>query len=112
MARSGFSADWMLHLPMVLLGLRSDICEEGLVSSAELVYGSALRLPGELLPDPSARPAPQADFLKDLQVSMRTALPLPVVHHGRQHPQVPSTLDRATLVYVRVDSVKPPLVRP
>ena len=42
MARSGFSADWMLHLPMVLLGIRSDVREEGLVSSAELVFGSAL----------------------------------------------------------------------
>ena len=112
MARSGFTGDWMHHLPMVLLGLRSDIREDGLMSSVELVYGSALRLPGELLPDPGPTPVPQADFLKDLQASLRSALPLPVVHHGRHHPQMPSSLDRAQFVYVRVESVRPPLVRP
>ena len=82
------------------------------MSSAELVYGSALRLPGELLPDPNVASVPQADFLKGLQNSLRAALPLPVVHHGRQLPHVPSALDRASFVYVRVDSVRPPLVRP
>ena len=113
MARSGFSSSWMLHLPMVLLGLRSDIREDGLMSSAELVYGAALRLPGELLPDPApSAPTPQADFLKDLQVSLRTALPLPVVHHGRQSAHVPPSLEAARFVYVRIDAVRPPLVRP
>ena len=103
----------MTHLPMVLLGLRSDIREDGLMSPAELVFGSALRLPGEFLPDPTpASPVPQADFLKDLQVSLRSALPLPVVHHGNQRPHLPSALDSAQFVYVRVDSVRPPLVRP
>ena len=113
MARSRFSSDWMLHLPMVLLGLRSDIREDGLMSSAELVYGSALRLPGELLPDPSPSSAvPQSDFLLDLQASLRGALPLPVLHHGNQRPHRPSLLDSAQFVYVRVDAVRPPLVRP
>ena len=113
MARSPLATDWMLHLPMVLLGIRSDIREDGLMSSAELVYGSALRLPGEFLPEPVDVPVvPQADFLKDLQSSLRHALPLPVVHHGNQRPHRPSALASAQFVYVRVDAVRPPLCRP
>ena len=116
MARSTKPGDWMTHLPLVLLGLRSSIREDGAMSPAELVYGSALRLPGELLPDPdpssSSSRVPQSDFLRNLQDSLRQALPLPITHHGRRSVQVPKLLESASFVYVRVDAVRPPLVRP
>ena len=114
MARSTRPSDWMTHLPLVLLGLRSSIREDGAMSPAELVYGSALRLPGELLPDPMSPPlkTPQSDFLKNLQDSLRQALPLPISHHGRPRVHVPKSVESAAFVYVRVDAVRPPLVRP
>ena len=107
MARGGFAAnEWMIHLPMVLLGLRSSIREDGDMSPAELVYGSSVRLPGELLPDPSTSPiASPSDFLGLLRGSLREALPLPVVHHGHHVAQVPSSISRAEFVYVRIDAV-------
>ena len=115
MARGGTAAsDWMSHLPMVLLGLRSSIREDGDMCPAELVSGSALRLPGELLPNPvhTFAPTPPSAFLSDLQASLRSALPLPVVHRGNQRPQLPTSLASCPFVFVRLDAVKPPLVRP
>jgi hypothetical protein len=40
-------ADWAAHLPWVLMGLRAAPKEDSGLSSAELVYGQALRLPGQ-----------------------------------------------------------------
>ena len=78
MARCHIPGDCMLHLPLVLLGLRSTIREDGAMSPAELVYGSALPLPEELLLVPlTPSPVPQSDFLRDLQESLRKALPFP-----------------------------------
>jgi transposase InsO family protein len=41
--------DWPAHLPWILLGLRAAPKEDSGVSSAELVLGSPLTLPGEFL---------------------------------------------------------------
>ncbi len=41
--------DWPAHLPWILLGLRAAPKEDSGVSSAELVLGSRLTLPGEFL---------------------------------------------------------------
>ena len=113
MARSRVPS-WMDHLPLVLLGIRTSVRQDLDWCPAELVYGSALRLPGELLPDPSSSSSrvPQSDFLRNLQDSLRQALPLPITHHGRQSVQVPKLLESASFVYVRVDAVRLPLVRP
>ncbi|CAB0010179.1 unnamed protein product, partial [Nesidiocoris tenuis] len=46
MARSSQPENWMEELPAVLLGLRNSFREELGASPAELVYGTALRLPG------------------------------------------------------------------
>ena len=106
-ARGGPASDWMQHLPMVLLGIRSSIREDGDMSPAELVFGTALRLPGEMLPavgSSSSSSVPPSDFLGHLRRSLQDALPLPVVHHGSQRPQVPLSVAGAEFVYVRVDA--------
>ncbi len=98
-------AEWAAHLPWVLLGLRAAPKEDSAISSAELVYGSPLRLPGQL-PDKSA-------------VAEGTAVP-PAVHEGlptRQQrsggeparPTIPEPLRGATHVYVRRGNAGPPL---
>jgi transposase InsO family protein len=43
------SGDWELHLPWVLLGLRAAPKEDTALSAPELVFGTKLTLPGELL---------------------------------------------------------------
>ncbi len=46
--------DWVSQLPWVLLGLRAAPKEKANISSAEMVYGTALTLPGEFLDSPEA----------------------------------------------------------
>ena len=106
---------WMQHLPMVLLGIRSSIREDCGRSPADLVVGSPLRLPGQLLPSPPALDSvPTEEFTKELFSSLRAALPMPDNYHGSDSSKSspPSSLMSATHVYVRVDSVRPPLTRP
>jgi cleavage and polyadenylation specificity factor subunit 1 len=40
---------WTKALPLVLLGIRSSVKADLQASSAELVYGESLRIPGEFL---------------------------------------------------------------
>ncbi len=58
---------WLEQLPWVLLGLRSALREECGLSSAEMVYGSPLTLPGEFL---EASSPPSASFLQELREKM------------------------------------------
>jgi hypothetical protein len=46
--------DWVSQLPWVRLGLRATPKEKANISSAEMVYGTALTLPGEFLDTPEA----------------------------------------------------------
>ena len=46
--------DWADRLPWVMLGLRSAPKDDLQASSAELVYGQPLCVPGEFLPDATA----------------------------------------------------------
>jgi transposase InsO family protein len=68
-------SDWPSHLPWVLLGLRAAPKEDTGASSAELVLGAPLVLPGELLS--SAEP-PATEFLQRL----RQAPPPPLRGHS------------------------------
>ena len=114
MARSS-SRDWMTHLPLVLLGIRSSVREDSGTSPAELVYGSALRLPGQMLPGVPVNSSdlrPSSDFIRDLQKKMSMSIPMPVLFHGNRPTRLPADLLSATNVFVRVDAVRPPLSRP
>lgn len=107
------SPHWMEHLPFALLGLRTAWREEPDCSPAELVYGSTLRIPGEFIePTPPRSLQPSSTFLRDLQSSMREALPPPSVHHSSPKSYNPSFLDQTGYVYVRIDKHKTPLQRP
>lgn len=104
--------DWSLALPLVLLGIRSSLKTDLHNSSAELIYGTALRLPGELLaatPDPE--PCTAQDFASHLKTSMKCLQP---VQPRRDNTKtfVHQDLDTCTHVFVRVDAVKKPLQQP
>ena len=60
------ATDWLSHLPWVLLGLRAAPKEDHNSSSAELLYGVLLTLPGELL---DVQEPPAAIFLEHLHSS-------------------------------------------
>ena len=112
----GAAPGWMDHLPMVLLGIRTSPRADTGLSPADLVFGSPLRLPGELLepPDPSLAP-PTSEFVSHLRRVMSRQRPAPAAHHrqlGDPEPHLPASLLSAPFVYVRIDAVRRPLTRP
>ncbi|VDO76943.1 unnamed protein product [Schistosoma margrebowiei] len=109
--RTHENGNWQETLPFVLLGIRTSLKGDIQCSAAELVYGTALRLPGEFF-TPRSRPNfGKSDYVHRLSAFMRTLSP---VSTRIQHRQVtlPRELSTCTRVFIRVDSVRKPLQRP
>ncbi|KMQ83484.1 retrovirus-like pol polyprotein [Lasius niger] len=103
---------WVEVLPIILLGIRSSIKSDIGSSSAELVYGCALRLPGEFFRSNSAYVPPHHEFLKVLKENMAKMRPAPAARHGTKDTFVHKDLPNATHVFVRQDYVRKPLQQP
>jgi hypothetical protein len=104
--------DWMDHLPLVMLGVRT-AWREGLdASPAELLYGTTLRLPGEFIGASQDSIVPSSDFLLGLQSSMRVLTPKTPQLPEDRPVHLPADLATCTHVYIRHDAVKKPLQRP
>jgi transposase InsO family protein len=97
-------ADWLSHLPWVLLGLRSVPKEDSGISSAELVYGSPILLPGDIQHGPEPPPSVFALNNRSFPSSIPTRRLSP---SGTSSP--PSSLQQAEFVYVRRGGSSPPL---
>ena len=82
---------WMDELPMVLLGIQTAWHEDAEFSPADLVYGTALHLPGEFFNAPRTFDL-HSGFLCELQNSMHSALPPPPQYHGTRSTHIPVTL--------------------
>jgi hypothetical protein len=95
---------WPDHLPWVLLGLRAAPKDTSGISSAELVYGVPLTLPGQLLVSPEP---PAAQFVEML----RSTLPPPTrpLRETQAATTIPASLMSARFVYVKKGGVVPPL---
>ena len=73
---------WVDALPLVLLGIRAAVKEDLNCSSAQLVYGSAIVLPGEIM---STSPKiPQNEFVAKLQDIIRSIKPTATAYHGEK----------------------------
>ena len=81
---------WLDSLPLVLLGIRTAVKEDLGCSSAELVFGSSVRLPGELV-SPSTK-MPIDDFLSNLHKIIKTVKPVPTSNHSVEKPFVTKSL--------------------
>ena len=88
-------ADWPSHLPWGLLGLRAAPKEDSSISSAELLYGAPLVLPGQL---PGVPEPPPAVFHESSR-----AAPSHIPARGPPTPkelqEVPLQLQGASFVY-------------
>jgi hypothetical protein len=96
-------ANWLQHLPWVLLGIRSTPKGQHGLSPAEAVFGEKLSLPNEVLVSP---PASEAEAVS-LTERMASFSPSPPVHHARSATPdktvLPSSLWLSKFVLVRID---------
>ncbi|XP_059096078.1 uncharacterized protein LOC131890688 [Tigriopus californicus] len=100
----------MDQLPWVLLGIRAAPKADLEASSAQLVYGTSLVLPGEFWPASTSEPSRRS--ATELESALRHLLPVPTQFHGTTHSHVPRTLQSTDFVFVRRDRKPHPLVSP
>ena len=80
-------------------------------SSADLVYGQNLRIPGEFFDE--VRPdANRTEFAQQLQRAFVNVKAPSASNHGKRNAFVSSDLKSCSHVFVRVDSVRKPLQHP
>ncbi len=95
--------DWPSHLPWVMLVLRAAPKEDCGLSSAEMVYGEALTLPGEFL---EASTPPGDSFLQLLRERMTRFQPPPTRPvEVKPTSQPEAALHKADFVYVKRGAV-------
>lgn len=109
-------SDWPAALPLVLLGMRAAYKPDLGTSAAQLVFGEALRLPGEFFRSPDA-PEQQStsEFTRALRHYIRSLTPTPTSWHrppDDNRPFVSHALANAAQVFVRIDGHKAPLQAP
>ena len=104
------NSNWVEELPIVLLGIRTTLKDDLSCTSAEMVYGTTLRLPGDYFSTPAVEDP--STMVSRLRRTMQRQEFLPPKWHGRQATYIPLDLHTATHVYVRRDAHAPPLTRP
>ena len=103
--------NWVDELPWVLLGIRTAPKEDLGCSSAELVYGAPLTVPGDFIAN-HGHHSDHSFQLQRLRDQVRTLAPVPTSRHGTAPVSVPSELQRAKFVFIRRDTHHTPLQRP
>ena len=114
--QSSGTGTWMDHVPFVLLGLRSAVREDSGCCPADLVFGSPVTLPADLL-DPSTpqalQPSP-SEFVEVLRGILKSNNPMPFEYHSATASisRIPTALSTCSHVFIRVDAVRRPLSPP
>ncbi|CAL9689823.1 unnamed protein product [Knipowitschia caucasica] len=103
--------NWVDKLPWVMLGLRTAPKEDLQSSSAELVYGQALRVPGDFIPD-ATRPWSATEQRSSLREVATGFAPVPTSQHCSPESRMPAGLRSASFVFVRHDAHRGPLRPP
>ena len=102
--------NWTDQLPWALLSLRTVVKEDLNTSSAELIYGEPLTVPGNFVAPPTD--ADPSHLLGRLREDVQRLRPIPTSRHGQQPEHVPDNLKTANYVFVRRNGHKGPLQRP
>lgn len=103
------STNWSRELPTVLLGLRASIKEDIGKSAAELLYGQALRLPGEYYGEKCRQKDSPSQVMNDLNEALKKAQ----IQRNANSTQaffIHEELPASTHVFVRNDASSKPLV--
>lgn len=103
---------WSEALPLVLLGIRSAWKDDLSASTAELVYGESLRLPGNFLEPTTDRVLDYSDFSSRLRLHIKKLQPSSVPRHGSEKIFIFKDLKTSSHVFVRQDLVRTSLQPP
>ena len=106
------SPTWVDKLPIVMLGFRAAFKEDIKATTAEMVYGETIRLPGEFLaPRPASNVSPNS-FIDELRRHFRSLQAVPALRQGTKATFVYKELLSASHVFIRRDAVKLSLQQP
>lgn len=113
MAQSMHSSCWTEVLPLVLLGIRSAFKNDLNCTTAELVYGTTLRLPGELIAF-ATEPVilDIQDFANRLRQHMAQLRPCPTRATQPSSIFMSPALSKSSHIFIRNDAVKRSLQPP
>lgn len=101
---------WTLRLPIVLLALRNTVKTDIGHSPADMVYGTALRLPGEYFHSTTPQELQPPELVASLRTTMAQLRHTPGTNHNsRRSIFIPEELNRVSHVFIRIDAVQPPL---
>ena len=103
--------NWTRELPWVLLGIRTAPKEDLGCSSAELVYGTPLTVPGDFVANPTTQ-SDHNEHLERLREQVRSLAPVPTSQHGTRRSSVPTSLQKTKFVFIRRDAHRSPLQCP
>ena len=101
------TTDWVHSLPMALLGIRTTLKQDCHCTSAELVYGTTLRVPGEFFTPNVDTVCDPYTYVAKLRESMKHLR----VNSPRQQQRtsyVSDSLHTCTHAFVRHDAIKKP----
>lgn len=106
--------NWVDALPLVLLGIRTSLKDDIKTTSAELVYGEPLHLPGEFFCAPKTESVADnpSGFLADLRRHFSTLRPTPASRHSKTGCFVFKELKDCTHVFLKSGGIKKPLIPP
>lgn len=107
---SGNTTQWSEVLPLILLGLRTNIKDDVGYSPAELLYGENINLPNTIQPLSDEITDP-TDFISKLRIYFEN-LRSPEVRKPTSKSFVPSDLTSCEKVFLRVDKLRKPLDSP
>ena len=103
---------WVKSLLLVLLGIRTNVKQDINCSSAELVYGTALCLPGKFFQCSDQQKMDLISYVDKLKSIMQQLQSPDVRSHQQKSSYVSSDLDSCTHVFVRHDAVTKSLQQP
>jgi transposase InsO family protein len=97
---------WTESLPWVLLGVRTAFKDDLQSSSAELVYGEPLRLPGEFFEPVEAGSTDLSEFSARIKDFAERIRPVPASRHGDAKVFIYKELANTDYVFLRDDALR------
>ncbi|UYV71899.1 hypothetical protein LAZ67_9000985 [Cordylochernes scorpioides] len=109
---SGNTINWIDALPLVLLGIRTSYKEDLKCTAAEMVFGTTLNLPADLLTNSEFKNPDPSNFATQLKNYMSRIRPQPTRQTKQNNIFSHKDLDTCSHVFVRKDFVKRALSPP